>query len=90
VNADVPDAYYSLGYVYHAIGEIDSAQIYVGQAVKKDPEYPEANFSLGFIFMQQNETDSARVYFEKYLTLPNADVQLKERVQGMLDSLSSI
>jgi len=90
VNADIPDAYYSLGYVYHAIGEIDSAQIYVGQAVKKDPEYPEANFSLGFIFMQQNEIDSARVYFEKYLTLSNADVQLKERVQSMLDSLSSL
>jgi len=40
--------------------------------------------------MQQNEIDSARVYFEKYLTLPNADVQLKERVQSMLDSLSSL
>ncbi len=61
--------YLSLGFVFYDRGYFEQAQVFLGQAVKDDPDSAEALYGLGSCYLQRQKTNEARACFQRTLKL---------------------
>jgi len=78
-----PESLDLMGQVLLLMGDLNSSEIYLKQALRIDPQYARAHLHLGFIYLRRGNTDEAIESFRLAYSLAS-DIDTKEQAERLI------